>query len=131
MPLSIFNNATRGLVTIRDLLKTGFAPSIGLSDDSAAFAVTQTTLNPTGGATVSLVKTGTIANVNDTTFTSTISVNGTTELTGKVINTIGPCTSNVNTAAQGRVVRGAGLGIGVQAGDLYTIGLQVAAADNS
>lgn len=120
---------TTGLTTIRDLLKTGFAQNIGLSDDSLAFANTQTTLNPTAGTTVTLIKAGTITNINATTFTSTISVNGTTELTGKNIFTIGPCTTLLNTGAQGRYVRTNS--IGVQAGDSYTIGLQIATADNS
>lgn len=120
---------TAGLTAIRNLLKTGFSPSIGLSDDSAAFAVGQTTLNPTGGATVSLVKTATIADVTTTSYTATITVNGSTELTNKNIYTIGPCTSNVNTAAQGRYVRTNP--IGVQAGDSYTIGLTISVADNS
>lgn len=129
MAAAIFNNATKGLITVRDLLKTGFCSFIGLSDDAVAFAANQVRLNPTQGATVNLIKAATIANVNDTTFDATISVNGATELTGKNIYTIGPCTSAAATDAQGRVVRG--LPIGVQAGDVYTIGLRVTAADNS
>ena len=129
MAAAIFDNATRGLITIRDLLKTGFASFIGLSDDSLAFNAAQTSVNPSGGATVTLIKAATIANVDSKTFTATVSVNGNAELTGKNIYTISPCTSAAAGDAQGRVVRS--LPIGVQAGDLYTVGLQIAAADNT
>ena len=71
MPAAIY---TVGKTAIRDLLKTGFSPSIGLSDDNAAFNAAQTSVNPTGGATVALVKTATIANVDDSTYDATISV---------------------------------------------------------
>jgi hypothetical protein len=126
MPAAIY---TVGKTTIRDLLKTGFSPSIGLSDDSAAFAVGQTSVNPTGGATTALVKTATIADVDASTYDATISVNGTTELTGKNIYSISACTSNSAAAAKSRTVRSNP--IGVQTGDLYTIGLRIAVADNS
>lgn len=126
MPAAIY---TVGKTTIRNLLKTGFSPSIGLSDDNAAFAVGQTSVNPTGGATTALVKTATIADVDASTYDATISINGTTELTGKNIYSLSACTSNSAAAAQSRTVRSNP--IGVQAGDLYTIGLRVAVADNS
>lgn len=120
---------TVGKTAIRDLLKTGFSPSIGLSDDNAAWAANQSSVNPTGGATTALVKTATIADVDASTYDATISVNGNTELTGKNIYSISACTSNAASAAKSRTVRGNP--IGVQAGDLYTIGLRVAVADNS
>lgn len=120
---------TVGKTTIRDLLKTGFSPSIGVSDDSAAFAVGQTSVNPTGGVTTALVKTATIANVDSATYDATISINGSSEMTGKNIYSISACTSNVASAAQSRTVRTNP--IGVQSGDLFTIGLRIAVADNS
>lgn len=129
MSAAIFNNATNGLITIRNLLKTGFAPSVGITDDSAAFNASQTTLNPTGGTTTALVKTATITNVDNVTFDATITVTGATEFTGKQIWAVGPCTSNANTAAQGRIVRS--LSIGVQSGDVYTIGVRTALSDVS
>ena len=120
---------TVGKTAIRDLLKTGFSPSIGVSDDNAAFAVGQSSVNPTGGVTTALVKTATIADVDASTYDATISINGTTEMTGKNIYSISPCTSNAANAAKGRVVRSNP--IGVQTGDLYTVGLRIATADNS
>jgi len=126
MPAAIY---TVGKTAIRDLLKTGFSPSIGLSDDNTPFAASQTSVNPAGGTTTALVKTATIANVDDSTYDATISVNGTTELTGKNIWSISACTSNAANAAKSRTVRANS--IGVQAGDLYTIGLRIGTADNS
>ncbi len=120
---------TVGKTTIRDLLKTGFSPSIGVSDDSAAFAAGQTSVNPTGGATVSLVKTATIANVDVTTYDATITINGNTEMTNKNIYSISACVSNSAASAQSRTVRSNP--IGVQAGDLFTLGLRISNADNS
>lgn len=126
MPAAIY---TVGKTAIRDVLKTGFSPSIGLSDDPTAFNVNQTSVNPGGGATVALVKTATITNVDDSTYDALISVNGTTELTGKNIYSISACTSNSAGAAKSRTVRSNP--IGVQAGDLYNIGLRIGTADNS
>jgi hypothetical protein len=120
---------TQGLTTIRDALKTSFSPQIGLSDDSVAFSAAQTTLNPTGGTTVTLIQASTHANVNATTWTSTVTVNGTTQLTGKNIYTIGACLTSAATSAQSRTVRTNP--IGVQAGDLFTIGIQGAVTDQS
>jgi len=120
---------TVGLTSIRDALKTGFSPDIGLSDDSVAFSLGQTALNPTAGATVTLIKAATIANVDAKTYTATITVNGTTELTGKNIYTVGACLTTSAATAQSRTVRTNP--IGVQAGDSFTIGLQIAVADNS
>lgn len=122
---------TQGFTSIRNALKTAFSPQIGLSDDFTAFAVGQATVNPGAGTTVVLIKGATIADVDAKTYTATISVNGSTELTGKSIGTVAACLTAAATSAQSRTVRGAGLGIGVQAGDLYTIGVQVAVADNS
>lgn len=120
---------TVGLTTIRDALKTAFSPSIGVSDDSAAFALGQTSVNPTGGATTALVKTASIANVSSSSYDATISINGTTEMTGKNIYSISACTSNSAAAAQSRTVRTNP--IGVQAGDAFTIGVRVAVSDVS
>lgn len=129
MAASIFNNPTRGLVTIRNALKTAFASFIGVTDDNVAFAANQVRLNPTQAATSNLIKAATITDVNDTTFDATITINGTTEFTGKQIWAIGPCTSAAATDAQGRLVRT--LSIGVQAGDTQTVGLRIAAQDAS
>lgn len=121
---------TQGKTAIRDSLKT-LVTHIGVSDDTAAFSAGQTTLNPTGGATTNLIKTSSEADVDATTFDATISIDGTTEFTNKVINTIGLMNGSAATNALSRSVRGAGLGIGVQAGDTFTIGIRVAVEDNS
>lgn len=130
MPLAILQV---GKTTIRDILKTSFSPSIGVSDDSAAFAVGQTSVNPTGGATTALVKTATITNVDANTYDATIAINGSTEMTNKKLYTVAACSSNSAAAAQSRSVRGTApdVGIGVAPGDVYTIGLRVTVADNS
>ena len=122
----------QGLTSIRDALKTLFSPYVFVSDDSTAFSATQTSGNPAGGSTVFLAKSATIANVDGKTYTATISVGGgDATIVGKSIYTVGASLGVTNTQAQSRTVRGAGLGIGVQTGDAYTIGIQVAVADNS
>lgn len=126
MPAAIY---TVGRTAIRNLLKTGFSPSIGVSDDQADFAAGQTSVNPTGGATTALVKTATITDVDANTYDATITINGTTEMTDKNIYSISACTSNSSAAAQSRTVRTNP--IGVQTGDLFTLGLRIGNADNS
>ena len=121
----------QGRTSIRDALKTAFAPNIGVTDDQTAFSASQTALNPSGGTTSTLIKAATITDVDYATFKSEISIDGSSEFTGKVINTIGACLDTTAASAQSRSVRGSGLGIGVQAGDLFTIGLQIAVQDNS
>lgn len=104
---------------VRDLVK-GLVTHVGLSTDSTAFAAGQTVLNPGGGT--NLIKTATKSNFDAFTFDATITVNGDTEFTGLVINTVGACKGGAAGDAMTRSVRGAGLGIGVQAGDNFTIG---------
>jgi hypothetical protein len=137
---------TQGLTALRDNLKT-FVTHIGVSDDTTAFALSQTVINPGGGALSTHGEVSTEANVDATTFDATIDIDGTTEFTGKVINTIaigkgaamrGASTGThtgtpltVGTDCVTRSLRGAGLGIGVQAGDAFTIGVRVKVEDNS
>lgn len=60
---------------------------------------------------------------------------GTSEFTGKVINCIGAgkgaSMSVDGTDTLTRSVRGSGLGIGVQAGDSFTVGLRLIVTDAS
>lgn len=120
----------RWRTAIRDSEKSRVT-HVGVSDDTAAYAIGQTTLNPTGGATTALVKAATKTDVDANTFDAVITVNGSTEFTGKVISTIGVCDGPAATNALSRSVRAAGLGIGVQAGDTFSIGVRVTNADNS
>lgn len=124
MPAAILN---QGRTAIRDSLKT-LITHVGVSTDSTAFAATQTALNPSGSGT-NLIKTSTETDVDLSTFDATMTIDGTTEFTGLVINTIGVLSGSAASNALTRSVRS--VGIGVQAGDTFTIGLRVAVADNS
>lgn len=119
----------QGKTAIRNSLKT-LVTHVGLSTDATAFAGTQTALNPSGSGT-NLIKACTNADsgTNNDQFDATITVNGTTEFTGLVINTISIQNGSAASNALTRSVRTAG--IGVQAGDLFTIGARVLVQDNS
>jgi hypothetical protein len=140
-----------GKTSIRDALKT-LVSHVVVSDDSTAFLKTHTSINPSGGATSTHMGTSNETNrtVTDTddAFDATLTINGDTQFTGKVINCIGlakgaaaratstgthtgtPATVGA-TDLLSRSVRGAGLGIGVQAGDSFTIGVRFKVEDNS
>lgn len=118
---------TQGKTAIRDSLKT-LVTHVGVSTDNTAFAVGQVALNPSGAGT-NLIKASTEADVDTSTFDATITINGTTEFTGLTINTIGILNGALTSNALSRSVRTAG--IGVQTGDLFTIGVRVAVQDNS
>lgn len=118
----------RWRTAIRDAEKTRITHII-LSDDSVAFSPTQTTANPTGGSTVTLIKTSSESDVDAFTFDATITVNGNTELTNKNIFTIAPADGGAATNALGRIVRTQP--IGVQAGDTFTIGVRFSVVDNT
>lgn len=125
----------QGKTSIRNNLKSIFT-SIGVSDDSVAFNVAQTTVNPTGGSTTALVKTATQTDQTaidafTTDYTITLDASVDTTFVGKVINTISICTGNVATAAISRIVRATGLGIGFTTGDVYTVGVRAIVQDNS
>lgn len=108
---------------------------VAITDDSTAFAVGQTVINPAGGSTTTLTKAATTTAVNATTVNKTITINGTTEFTGKSIFAIGlakgALTTGTGTDLCTRSVRGASTPIGVQAGDAYTMGGQLALTDQS
>ena len=144
-----------GKTSIRDRLKpntglptTGLVTHVAVSDDTTAFSAAHTTINPAVGTTSTHAEPATSTDVDATTFDATITITGTTEFTGKVINTISltkgvaarSASSGTHTGAPltagttdllTRSVRGSGLGIGVQAGDTFTVGVRVAVQDNS
>jgi hypothetical protein len=117
----------QGKTAIRDSLKT-LITHIGVSTDNTAFSAAQTALNPSGSGT-NLIKASTEADVDTSTFDASISINGTTEFTGLVINTIGLMNGSAASNVLSRSVRSAG--IGVQGGDVFTIGVRVQVQDNS
>lgn len=124
MPAAILD---QGKTAIRNSLKT-LVTHIGLSTDSTAFSGTQTALDPSGSGT-NLIKAATKTDVSASSFDATISVNGTTELTGQTIRTIAAQSGSTRADALTRSVRGAG--IGVESGDVFTIGLRFAVSDAS
>lgn len=120
---------TQGRTAIRDSLKT-LISHVGIATDQTAFSAAQTALDPAnGGSGNYLIKASTEANVDGDTFDATMTVNGDTEFTGKTIWTIGVLNGSTRTDALSRTVRSQG--IGVQAGDSYTVGVRVKVEDNS
>ncbi len=125
----------QGKTSIRDNLKAIFL-RVAVSDDSVAFAASQTTVNPTAGATVVLNKVATATDQTGidlftTDYTITLDAAVDTTFVGKVINTISICTGAAATTAISRIVRASGLGIGFTTGDVYTVGVRSIAQDNS
>lgn len=135
----------QGKTSIRDSLKT-LITHVCVSDDTAAFGATQTGINPTAAATSTHVEAATDADVDGNTFDSTITITGVSEFTDKSIFSIGVSKgvgvrsatgaggthtggSVVGTDAITRSVRT--LGIGVQSGDTFTIGVRTQVQDNS
>ena len=137
----------QGKTSIRDSLKT-LVTHVVVSDDSTAFAGTQTGINPSAGSTSTHVEASTEADVDSSTFDATITITGATEFTNKSIMSIGVAKGTAIRSATGaggshtgggtvgtdtisRTVRSAGLGIGVQSGDTFTVGVRCAVQDNS
>lgn len=126
MAASILN---QGLTDIRDSISTKVT-YVGVSTDSTAFSASQTRLDPTGTAT-NLIKSSTSENVDFQTVDEKITINGDSEFTNSAIMTIGALKGSAATDCITRSVRGTGLGIGVQAGDQFTIGVRFKVEDNS
>lgn len=142
MPNALLN---QGKSSIRDSLKT-LVTHVCVSDDSTAFALTHTGINPGAAATSTHVEASTDTDVDANTFDSTITITGSTEFTDKSILSIGVAKGlGVRQAAgSGGSHTGGGvvgtdtisrsvrtLGIGVQTGDTMTIGVRVQVQDNS
>ncbi len=119
----------KGRTAMRDALKT-LISHVGVSTDTTAFADGQTTIDPSGTATT-VIKTSTEVNVDGSTFDATMTVDGTadTTLQGKFINTVGVLNGPANTDVLTRTVRS--VGIGVQVGDVFQVGVRAAVQDNS
>lgn len=119
----------QGETVIRDAVK-GVTSHVGVATDATAFAATQTALDPAnGGSTNFLIKAATKADVDFQTEDYTISINGDTEMTNKAIATIGVLNGSARTNAMSRTVRTQT--IGVQLGDLFTIGVRMKHEDNT
>jgi hypothetical protein len=142
MALAFLN---QGKTSVRDSLKT-LVTYVAGSDDNAAFLATHTGINPAGAATSTIVKTATNVNVDANTFDATITIDGTTEFTNKNLLAIGVSKGlgvrqvagsggthtgggTVGTDTISRSVRT--LGIGVQSGDIFTVGNRLEVQDNS
>lgn len=135
----------QGKTSIRDSLKT-LITHITVSDDNQAFALTDTGINPAAGSTSTHVEASSEADVDGNTFDSTITITGASEFTDKSIFAIGVAKGTAIRQATGaggthtgggtvgtdtisRSVRT--LGIGVQSGDTFTVGVRVQVQDNS
>jgi hypothetical protein len=117
----------QGRTVIRDAIAAAVVSHVGISTASDAFADTQTVLDPTAGT--NLIKTATKTNVDGNTFDATMTVTGASEFTNLTIRTIGVLNGALRTNALSRTVRA--LGIGVETGDVYTVGVRVRVQDNS
>jgi hypothetical protein len=136
----------QGKTDIRNSLKT-LVTHVGVSDDATAFSAAHTNINPGGGTTSTHGEAATKTDVGTDAFDATMVITGSSEFTGKVINVISVgkgaamrgASSGTHTGVPltvgndclSRSVRGAGLGIGVQAGDELTIGARLTAEDNT
>lgn len=116
----------QGRTAIRDSVKT-LVTHIGLSTDQTAFGDGQTDLSPGGGT--ELIKASTESNVDGDTFDAQIDVDGDTEFTNSTIWTIGLMDGASASDMLSRTVRSQG--IGVQAGDSFTIGVRVVVSDET
>lgn len=117
-----------GKTKIRDAIKT-LITHVGVTDDNTTFDPTHTDLNPAGGSTTNVIKSASISNVDSETFDATIVIDGSQEFTNKTINTIGSLDGATASDVLTRSVRS--LGIGVQDGDIFTIGVRIKVEDNS
>ena len=134
----------QGITAVRDSVKT-LVSHVCVSDDNTAFSAAHTGINPVTNKSV-LVEASTDADSGTTAFDASITITGDTEFTNKTIWAIGVAKGTaVMQAAQGtgtlygaptigtdclsRTVRSQG--IGVQAGDTFTISVRVTIEDNS
>lgn len=135
----------QGRTAIRDSLST-LITHVTVTDDSAAFALAQTGINPTAAATSTHVEAATDTTVDVDTIDSTITITGATEFTNLSIRSIGVARGSAIRSATGaggthtgggtvgtdtlsRSVRT--LGIGVESTDTYTLSVRTRVADNS
>lgn len=118
-----------GLTAVRDALKTKIT-HVGVATDQTAFSSSQTVLDPAnGGASNYLIKASTEADVTSVSFDASMTINGDSEFTNKTIWTIGVLDGSARTDAMSRTVRTQG--IGVQAGDVFTVGVRITVSDET
>jgi hypothetical protein len=142
MALAFLN---QGKTSVRDSLKTLVSHVTG-ADDNTAFLATHTGINPSGGSTSTIVKPTTNVNVDGNTFDANFTIDGTTEFTNKFLLVIGVAKGLGvrQVAGSGGTHTGGGvvgtdtisrsvrtLGIGVQSGDIFTVGNRLEVQDNS
>jgi hypothetical protein len=117
---------TQGITAVRNAVK-GLVTHVGVAIDQTAHDPAQTVLAPGGGTT--LIKAATKVDVGADSFDATIQINGDTEFTGATIWTIGLMSGSAAGSALTRTVRAQG--IGVQAGDSFTVGVRLRVEDAS
>lgn len=141
----------QGQTFIRDTVKAAVTHVV-ITDDGAAFAATQTGINPTAGTTSTHASAATKADVSTDGEDYTFTLDGTSFFTNKVINALGVAkgtavrqatgtggthtvqpsgSTTVGTDTITRATRPSGFGIGVIAGDLFTVGARFTHQDNS
>ena len=116
---------TQGSTAIRDALKT-LVSHVGIATDTTAFSAAQTAMNPAGGGT-NIIKASTEADVNATTFDASATITS-ADGTGS-FRTVSILNGSAVGNALSRSVRTNG--IGIDAGDSYTVTVRVAVQDNS
>lgn len=136
---------TQGISAIRDSIST-LITHVTFSDATVAFSAAHTGINATDANKSVLVKAATDTVIDSATIDSLVSIDGTTEFTGKSITSIGVSKGTavlqtalgtgtgygaptVGTDTLSRTVRT--LGIGVQSGDSYSLGIRSAITDQS
>ncbi len=119
----------QGLTALRDATKVKVT-HVGVATDASVFAAAQTVLDPAGGGAANrLIKAKAQADVDFQTADFTMTIDGTTEMTNKTIFTIGVLQGAATADAMTRSVRTQG--IGVQAGDAFTLGVRMKSEDNT
>lgn len=122
---------TQGITDIREAVRT-LVTHVGVATDATTFAAAQTAIDPANaGSTNYLIKPATKTVIDFQTMDYTMTIDGNTEFTNKSIMTISILKGALRTNAITRSVRGAGLGIGVQAGDLLTVGVRDRTQDDT
>ena len=116
---------TQGITAIRDSLKT-LVSHVGISTDSTAFSAAQTAINPSGSGT-NIIKASSEANVDAATFDASCTITS-ADGTGS-FRTVSILDGATAADAISRSVRTNG--IGIDAGDSYTVTVRVAVTDVS
>ena len=141
----------QGQTFIRDTIKAAVTHVV-ITDDTTAFGVANTGVNPGAGTTSTHASAATKTDVSTDGEDYTFALDGSAFFTSKVINTIGVSKGTAVRQATGsggthtvqpsgattvgtdtitRSIRASGLGIGVQSGDLFTVGVRFTHVDNS